>query len=253
MINSQYEKTNWIDGDVVTSSKLNNIENGIGNLYSDIDEISTKVNELNEEVEDLVDKPISITLNGESVQAPSFYAPTSAGTSGYYLKSNGVGSAPTWINIPTIPTKTSDLTNDSGFITNYTDTKNTAGSTNSTSALYLIGANIQSANPQTYSNSNLVYYNGLKSTSSTNQSGNYTSIDQDGDSIFIYSTDDDSYEYDFSVGENGIEITDGVHNTISLTSNGVEIHGLVTPTNDTDAANKKYVDDNCGEVLIVRW
>ena len=34
-----------------------------------------------------------------------------------------------------------------------TDTKNTAGSTNSTSKLFLIGATSQSANPQTYSNS----------------------------------------------------------------------------------------------------
>lgn len=37
----------------------------------------------------------SITLNGSSSTSPSFYAPTSAGTSGYVLKSNGSG-APTW-------------------------------------------------------------------------------------------------------------------------------------------------------------
>ena len=35
----------------------------------------------------------------------------------------------------------------------YTDTKNTAGSTNSTSKLFLIGATSQATNPQTYSNS----------------------------------------------------------------------------------------------------
>ena len=34
-----------------------------------------------------------------------------------------------------------------------TDTKNTAGSTNSTSKLYLVGATSQAANPQTYSHS----------------------------------------------------------------------------------------------------
>ena len=39
----------------------------------------------------------SITLNGSSATSPSFYAPTTAGTSGYVLKSNGSG-APTWIN-----------------------------------------------------------------------------------------------------------------------------------------------------------
>lgn len=37
----------------------------------------------------------SITLNGNTTTLPSFYAPTSAGTSGYYLKSTGSG-APEW-------------------------------------------------------------------------------------------------------------------------------------------------------------
>jgi len=36
-----------------------------------------------------------VTLNGSSSTSPSFYAPTSAGTSGYVLTSNGSG-APTW-------------------------------------------------------------------------------------------------------------------------------------------------------------
>lgn len=52
-------------------------------------------------------------------------------------------------NKPTIPNKTSQLTNDSGFIT--TDTKNTAGSTDTSSKIFLIGATSQAANPQTYS------------------------------------------------------------------------------------------------------
>lgn len=43
----------------------------------------------------------TITLNGTATTAASFYAPTSAGTSGYYLKSSGSG-APTWtaLSIP---------------------------------------------------------------------------------------------------------------------------------------------------------
>lgn len=41
----------------------------------------------------------------------------------------------------------------------FTDTKNTAGSTNNTGKLFLVGALEQSANPQTYSNSNC-YING---------------------------------------------------------------------------------------------
>jgi len=43
---------------------------------------------------DLIGKP-TFTLNGAATTTPSFYAPTSAGTSGYVLTSNGSG-APTW-------------------------------------------------------------------------------------------------------------------------------------------------------------
>ena len=49
----------------------------------------------------------AVTLNGTSAagSTASFYAPTTAGTSGYYLKSNGSG-APTWTSFPTIPSIT---------------------------------------------------------------------------------------------------------------------------------------------------
>lgn len=55
----------------------------------------------------------SITLNGSSTTSASFYAPTSAGTSGYYLKSNGSG-APTWTAFPSIPTIPSNNVTGSG-------------------------------------------------------------------------------------------------------------------------------------------
>lgn len=50
---------------------------------------------------DLSSKPTipTITLNGSSTTSPSFYAPTSAGTSGQILTSNGSG-APTWGSAP---------------------------------------------------------------------------------------------------------------------------------------------------------
>lgn len=49
----------------------------------------------------------AVTLNGTSAASStaSFYAPTGAGTSGQYLKSNGSG-APSWTNFPTIPSIT---------------------------------------------------------------------------------------------------------------------------------------------------
>lgn len=52
------------------------------------------------------------------------------------------------------------------------DTKNTAGSTNSTSTLYLVGASVQAANPQTYSNSKVYMTDGtLYLTKDTDLSG----------------------------------------------------------------------------------
>ena len=65
-----------------------------------------------------------------------------------YSPTDGVISLPAY---PTVPTKVSQLTNDSGYITSYTDTKNTAGSTDTSSKIFLIGATSQAANPQTYS------------------------------------------------------------------------------------------------------
>lgn len=72
-----------------------------------------------------------------------------------------------------------------GWMMNYgvdknTDTKNTAGSTNSSSALYLIGASTQGANPQTHSNSAVyqaqgyLYANGFNDVSLTNANNGVT-------------------------------------------------------------------------------
>lgn len=62
-------------------------------------------------------------------------------------------SDPNAAKISDIPTKTSQLTNDSNFVTADNVVSNTAGTTNSTSILYLAGATTQATNPQTYSNS----------------------------------------------------------------------------------------------------
>jgi hypothetical protein len=65
------------------------------------------------------------------------------------------GSAAKTVNI-TVPTKVSDLTNDSGYITSYTDTKNTTGADNTTSKIFLVGPTAQTSSngsARTYSNS----------------------------------------------------------------------------------------------------
>ena len=108
----------------------------------------------------------TVTPSGGSTQTVSIGKPSTAGTAdkvantltftGYQSKSYN-GSAAVSV---AIPSKVSDLTNDSGYVTSYTDTKNTAGSTNSSSKLYLIGATSQATNPVTYSNSGVYTQSG---------------------------------------------------------------------------------------------
>lgn len=108
----------------------------------------------------------TVTPSGGSAQRVSIGKPSTAGTAdkvantltftGYQSKSYN-GSAAVSV---AIPSKVSDLTNDSGYITSYTDTKNTTGSTNSSSKLYLVGATSQASNPVTYSNSGVYTQSG---------------------------------------------------------------------------------------------
>lgn len=108
----------------------------------------------------------TVISSGGSSQTVSIGKPSTAGTAdkvantltftGYQSKSYN-GSAAVSV---AIPSKVSDLTNDSGYITSYTDTKNTTGSTNSSSKLYLVGATSQASNPVTYSNSGVYTQSG---------------------------------------------------------------------------------------------
>ena len=108
----------------------------------------------------------TVTPSGGSAQTVSIGKPSTAGTAekvantltftGYQSKSYN-GSAAVSV---AIPSRVSDLTNDSGYITSYTDTKNTTGSTNSSSKLYLIGATSQASSPVTYSNSGVYTQSG---------------------------------------------------------------------------------------------
>ena len=108
----------------------------------------------------------TVTPSGGSAQTVSIGKPSTAGTAdkvantltftGYQSKSYN-GSAAVSV---AIPSKVSDLTNDRGYITSYTDTKNTTGSTNSSSKLYLVGATSQASNPVTYSNSGVYTQSG---------------------------------------------------------------------------------------------
>ena len=125
--------------------------------------------------------PLGIIFNGNSVDRVDYYKITNGGgfyrydgqDDSYYFKILDEGDvvstfSTTSTNIPTCKAVYTYLTNNyqtkltagsnitisgSTISATNTDTKNTAGSTNSTSKLFLIGATSQATNPQTYSNS----------------------------------------------------------------------------------------------------
>ena len=63
----------------------------------------------------LTDNLPTISLNGSTTTSPSFYAPTTAGTNGYVLKSNGSG-APTWTSATLTDTKVTTAALTSGTL-----------------------------------------------------------------------------------------------------------------------------------------
>lgn len=68
----------------------------------------------------------------------------------------------------------------SGTITTQdTDTKNTAGSTDTSSKIFLIGATSQAANPQTYSDNEVYVTNGILTAKSVQVGGGAVSLDYD--------------------------------------------------------------------------
>lgn len=71
----------------------------------------------------------------------------------------------------------------------FTDTKNTAGSTDTSSKIFLIGATSQAANPQTYSDNEVYATSGVLTTKSVQVGGGsaimqYNSTTQSIDFIF---------------------------------------------------------------------
>ena len=170
---------------------------------------------------------------------------TSGSTAGTSLTSGGkftltAGSKTVSFTMPTIPS----------------DTKNTAGSTNSTSKLFLIGATEQSANPQTYSNSNLYYNKGLHSEV-TDSNNIKTWFHQGEVTTGLYRTKNDAGVYlQLCSGTSNEEIRIGLSNSSSYKS-VIKVSGtyasptltltnLVSPVNDNDAATKIYVDNKIG-------
>ena len=91
---------------------------------------------------------------------------TGSGTSGYIAKFNGTN---TITNGPAFGSGTTTyLRNDGSWATPPdNDTKNTAGSTDTSSKIFLIGATSQAANPQTYSDNEVYVTSGVLQTKNT--------------------------------------------------------------------------------------
>ena len=106
-----------------------------------------------------------LVINDESASKVNNSSITFGTSTSQYLANNG-----TWQNVPSVPTKTSDLTNDSGFITSYTDEKlKVAEVTSGTTYYPLVGTGTTAATRQ-YDTTGLTYQanNGIANDPSSN-------------------------------------------------------------------------------------
>lgn len=90
-----------IDGAPETLDTLKEIADWIQNDETVTNQILSSIATNTNNIANLQQNMPTITLNGSTTTTPNFYAPTSAGTNGYFLMSNGVGN-PTWAAIPSI-------------------------------------------------------------------------------------------------------------------------------------------------------
>ena len=93
---------------------------------------------------------------------------TGSGTSGYIAKWNGTNTV---TNGPAFGSATTTYLRNDGSWATPPDTKNTAGSTDTSSKIFLVGATSQAANPQTYSDNEVYATSGVLTTKSVQVGG----------------------------------------------------------------------------------
>ena len=106
--------------------------------------------------------------NGVTYDLKDSGAVRGSGTSGYLTKFNGTNTV---TNGPQLGSSTTTYLNNAGSWATPPDTKNTAGSTDTSSKIYLIGATSQAANPQTYSDNEVYATSGVLTTKSVQIGG----------------------------------------------------------------------------------
>ena len=170
-----------------------------------------------------------------------------------------------------IPKNVSDLHNDIGYITEddvpvksvngqtgdviTPDTKNTVGATKGSGTQYLIGVNQQSDNSKSYiigpTNNSLAFSFGLRSKAWTEDD---TSLIHQNPGSMYFKVDRDNYQtvnIDMAKGaitlsgrgDRDLDLEEDHYICFDAENDRAIIKGLVTPTDNRDATNKKYVDD----------
>ena len=145
-----------------------------------------------------------------------------------------------------IPTKVSDLTNDSGFLTSYTETDPTVPAWAKASSKPTYTASEVGAVPLTSSSpggtGSISNAPGLITIQEGDSGGSGSaSLAMDGSTVTLTVLKD--------LANTSIKLkTNNVEN-IYLSEGQTTITGVVTPTSDTMAANKKYVDDAVAAIV----
>ena len=169
----------------------------------------------------------AITLNGSGSTSPSFYAPTTAGTSGYVLKSNGSG-APTWTSAT------------------LTDTKVTVDALTSATQYYpILATGTGTATRQIDSTNSGLRYTSNKGTTSTqgtavltlgNEVATGTANNQQGVLILLGSGEYGHYLMGNATGSHKIITLPDAAGTLALTSQIPTVNYPVTSVNSKTGA-----------------
>lgn len=147
---------------------------------------------------------------------------TGTGTSGYLAKFNGAHTITNGVALGS--STTTFLRNDGTWATpsTGTDTKNTAGATDTSNQIYLIGALEQSANPQTYSNSGVwvsgdgelsMYTWSVKKSDGWSRVEAYVDYANDGATGRLNVYDDNGIGRIMLIGDTGIILNDSTDET----------------------------------------
>ena len=152
----RYNGTGWV---AISANAIPKATTSVDGLLSKTDKAhyddaySKRHTHSNKSVIDGITSTLVNNWNSAKTHADSAHAPSDAQANVIEtVKVNGTALTPSSkaVNV-TVPTKVSQLTNDSGYKTTDTNTTNTTGSTNTSSKIFLVGATSQAASPVTYS------------------------------------------------------------------------------------------------------